>query len=418
MIDPSDDVLLSLGRRDRMCREYLGYCDAGKAAKASEVVVEGNRPDPSRLPYLLDGGKVVRFEFSLSDAQAKRPARLRIHTADQADKIPTKVVVTLNGRRSEASLSPGLGIQRTDPAHLAFPATLEFPVSAADLRLGKNVLEVRVQDGGWFSWDAMDLVSNAYEGGQEAPLGALRRLPLGGSDWKIASFEPGQGTARRAFAEGFPAAEAAAAVVPGDVHWDLERAGKMSADLLRPEQPADRLGRRQGVVVSEGLCRMPPAWQGKTVRLQFDGVDYLADVWLNGRIWAGMRDSSRPSSSTSPGCCSPDSENVLAVLIHSAPAAVRKATGRWRMADDAGHSARLSLLEVHDQRRLGLGHEDHHDGHLEGRAAGGLGRCFARRTPSSCRSSAALRSGDAGYPAERPGGQTACGGIELTACDA
>lgn len=40
------------------------------------------------------------------------------------------------------------------------PATLEFQVPAADLRPGRNTLEVRVQADGWFSWDAMDLISS------------------------------------------------------------------------------------------------------------------------------------------------------------------------------------------------------------------------------------------------------------------
>ena len=54
-------------------------------------------------------------------------------------------------------------------------------------------------------------------------------LTLSGDDWKIASFEPEKGVEQRVFAEGFPstAAETVAAVVPGDVHWDLERAGKI-----------------------------------------------------------------------------------------------------------------------------------------------------------------------------------------------
>ena len=71
-----------------------------------------------------------------------------------------KVAVTFNGRQMEKSLPAGMGIQRTDPAHLAFPATLEFQVPAADLRPGKNTLEVCVQDDGWFSWDALDITTN------------------------------------------------------------------------------------------------------------------------------------------------------------------------------------------------------------------------------------------------------------------
>ena len=57
----------------------------------------------------------------------------------------------------EGSLPSGLGIQQTDPSHLAFPATVEFQIPARNLRPGMNALEVRVEGDGGFSWDAMDL---------------------------------------------------------------------------------------------------------------------------------------------------------------------------------------------------------------------------------------------------------------------
>jgi hypothetical protein len=161
---PVGEVLLAVGRHDQMCREYSGYFDPTKVNDVKQGMLEGTRSDPSPLPYLLDSSHAVRFVFPLRDAQAKHSARLRIHTADQAEKAPTQVAVTLNGRRMEGSLPVGLGIQRTDPAHLAFPATLEFQVPAADLRPGKNLLEVRVRDDGWFSWGAVDLTSSK-EGG-------------------------------------------------------------------------------------------------------------------------------------------------------------------------------------------------------------------------------------------------------------
>jgi hypothetical protein len=160
VVEPVDDVLLAVGRRNRMCREYLGYFDTNKVKDVQQATLEGTRPDPSPLPCLLDSHHAVRFEFPLSDAQAEHSARLRIHTADQSEKAPTKVAVMLNGRRMDGSLPAGLGIQQIDPAHLAFPATVEFEVPAADLRPGKNIMEVRVQDGGWFTWDAMDLTSS------------------------------------------------------------------------------------------------------------------------------------------------------------------------------------------------------------------------------------------------------------------
>ena len=102
-----------------------------------------------------------QFEFVCADAPANHPARLRIHTSDQAESAPTVVQITINGRTMEKTLSPGLGIQRTDPAHRAFPATLEFDLPGSDLRAGQDTktLTARVLGQGWFSWDALDLVS-------------------------------------------------------------------------------------------------------------------------------------------------------------------------------------------------------------------------------------------------------------------
>ena len=167
VIEPASSVLLALGRRDAMCREFAGYSDAGKDAKAGPDFITGSRPDPSQVPCCLNAKNPVRFQFTLSEGQVKRPARLRIHTADQAEKAPARVAVTINGRRMEASLPLGLGIQQTDPSHLAFPATVEFQIPARDLRLGMNTLEVRIEGDGWFSWDALDLTS--AEGAKPGP---------------------------------------------------------------------------------------------------------------------------------------------------------------------------------------------------------------------------------------------------------
>jgi hypothetical protein len=158
VIEPAPSVLLALGRRDAMCREFAGYADPNPSAPVHQV--SGNRPDPASVPYLLEGKSAVRCEFALSDGQAQGPARLRIHTADQAATVPTQVAVAINGRRVEGPLPLGSGIQRTNPAHLAFPATVAFQVPAGRLRPGTNALEVRLKGNGWFSWDAIDLISS------------------------------------------------------------------------------------------------------------------------------------------------------------------------------------------------------------------------------------------------------------------
>lgn len=158
-IQPIDEVLLSVGRRDAMCREFLGYKDLCQIA-VGPVQLTGNRPDPSKLPLLQkSNGSVSQFVFQVAVEQTSGPARLRIHTADQSCDLTALIEVKVNSRRFLQCLPKGLGMQNSDPAHLAFPASVEFQIPKGILKTGRNRLEVRVKDGGWFSWDAMDMVT-------------------------------------------------------------------------------------------------------------------------------------------------------------------------------------------------------------------------------------------------------------------
>lgn len=142
-------------------------------------------------------------------------------------------------------------------------------------------------------------------------------LVLSGDDWQIASFEPGQGIGRRAFAEGYPETEAIAATVPGDVHGDLERAGKIPPIFygLNSQKIGWVAGKewwyRKKFVVT-------PQWKGKTVRLRFESVDYLTEVWLNGRLLGRHEGQFTPFEYDVADSLRYDAENVLAVLIRSA----------------------------------------------------------------------------------------------------
>jgi beta-mannosidase len=154
VIQPNDDVLLSMGRQDAMCREYQVTASEGT------IELKGNRPNCSQLPWLLRGpGQTIRFFFDVSHAKSTREARLRIHTADQHKAEGPLIEVSINGQIFEQKLKPGLGIQLSDPAHLAFPATAQFTLPAGMLRSGANVLAVRVSNTAWFTWDAMDLLA-------------------------------------------------------------------------------------------------------------------------------------------------------------------------------------------------------------------------------------------------------------------
>jgi hypothetical protein len=164
VVEPSADVLLAVGRRDRMCREYVGYFDTNKVKAVESGAIEGTRPDTAKLPFLLDSKKPARFEFQLSDAQAKRPARLRIHTADQSQNVRAVVEATVNGKPLEQSLPEGLGIQNTDPAHLAFPATAVIEIPQGVMKQGTNVMKIRLRNDGWFTWDSITICTGGKYG--------------------------------------------------------------------------------------------------------------------------------------------------------------------------------------------------------------------------------------------------------------
>lgn len=172
MIPPSEDVLLSFGRRDAMTMEYAGYRGDPTQVlgqdKPSLLELAGKRPDSSQIPMLMPGplnlalAKLqphsLGFTVGVTPQQATRPSRLRINTADQDNVQGPVVEAIINGKGLAKALPLGLGRQLTDPAHLAFPATAEFELPAGTWKTGKNSLQIRVKDGGWFTWDSLDLV--------------------------------------------------------------------------------------------------------------------------------------------------------------------------------------------------------------------------------------------------------------------
>jgi len=153
-------VLLAVGRRDEMCREFEGYFGQDKTQR-EPLQRRSSRRDAAAVSYRLQGNEPAQFAFDVDAAHAGQPACLRLHTADQADSVETLVAVELNGCQQERPLPKGLGIQLRDPAHLAFPATVEFNLPGSAIRKGRNQLTVKVRNGGWFSWDALNLVSSS-----------------------------------------------------------------------------------------------------------------------------------------------------------------------------------------------------------------------------------------------------------------
>ena len=159
LIPASQDVLFSIGRRDAMTREFAGYDDPAQIDDMTNVEITGVRPHPGALPLLMTSESRVQFSFDIARAE-ESPARLHLHSADQSASQAPLVEVSLNGRRFEASLPSGLGIQNRDPAHLAFPQTATIDLPAGSLAKGANTLEVRLLNEGWFTWDAIALIQS------------------------------------------------------------------------------------------------------------------------------------------------------------------------------------------------------------------------------------------------------------------
>jgi beta-mannosidase len=111
-------------------------------------------------------------------------------------------------------------------------------------------------------------------------------LDLSGPKWQMEGIRPGQGV-REGFHEFFGEVCPSTfnwngATVPGDVYTDLWRAGEID------DPHYGRNGMRAKWVMEKEWwyrCQygVPKDWQGKTVRVIFEGVDYACDVWLNGQ---------------------------------------------------------------------------------------------------------------------------------------
>lgn len=148
--DPCEEVIMYMGRRDSIAREYGGYFGEGQP-KSSRVKAAGREIPAAEVNYLAEGALIFCF-----DTDNRQEARLRIHTADSS-KEPCRVTVMLNGQQAaDLVMESGYGIQKDMPDHLAYPGTCEV-ILPGGLFQEHNELELRITEG-WFTWDAMDLI--------------------------------------------------------------------------------------------------------------------------------------------------------------------------------------------------------------------------------------------------------------------
>lgn len=150
VVPSCEEVLLYMGRRDGIGREFKGYFE--KAADLPKEISALGREIPSaEVPFLVEGQITFLFE-----TKNRQDARLRIHAAD-CSKDPCRIEVVLNGKKEAViEMEQGYGIQKEIPDHLAYPSTYE-KILGGELFEENNKLEIRVLNG-WFTWDAMDLI--------------------------------------------------------------------------------------------------------------------------------------------------------------------------------------------------------------------------------------------------------------------
>ena len=101
--------------------------------------------------------------------------------------------------------------------------------------------------------------------------------------WRLAWFEEGEGVRLGAHLPKCNAGEWMDAVVPGDVHLDLMRAGMISDPFIglnyldcRWVEEKEWWYRRDFLV--------PEKFRGRRIELQFGGLDTFATVWVNGKL--------------------------------------------------------------------------------------------------------------------------------------
>ncbi len=146
---------------------------------------------------------------------------------------------------------------------------------------------------------------------------------LSGDDWSLLSYSSGRGVKDRAFERDFETNWAITARVPGDIYWDLERAKKIP-NLYYGMNIRDSRWVMEKEWWYRKAFKVSESWSGKVVRLRFEGVDYLADFWLNGHYLGQHQGQFTPFEFDVSDNLLFGRENILAVLIHPVPGQVRK----------------------------------------------------------------------------------------------
>ena len=147
-VSPDKSVLLYMGRRDSICREFSQTVEEMvQKVSATDAMV-----DAAKVSYKLDGKLEIVFEADVENAG--REALLLLYICDNDPVGMGHVEIKLNGCVVNAALKAGLGVQTNEPWHLAFPKTLTFSIPKGITVKGQNTLVIETVNC-WFTFDAL-----------------------------------------------------------------------------------------------------------------------------------------------------------------------------------------------------------------------------------------------------------------------
>ncbi len=135
-------------------------------------------------------------------------------------------------------------------------------------------------------------------------------LPLSGDDWKLGSFEMDEGGKHGAFLPAFDDHLFRTVKVPGEVQLQI---GLSGMDLYYQSKALSLVNRKEWWYRKR--FKVSRQKSGKLNRLMFDGVDYFATVWLNGKKLGEHEGSYVPFSYDVTDQLRYGGDNVLVVKV-------------------------------------------------------------------------------------------------------
>ena len=143
-------------------------------------------------------------------------------------------------------------------------------------------------------------------------------LNLSGEDWKLVSASPGDGEKSGYYKDAFPTQNIIKAIVPGDVNWDMMRAGKIP-DIYEGKNLTKAYDIPRSEWWYQKKFNLSQPWKGKKVMLKFEGVDYATKIWLNGQFLIYHLGAFTPFSLDVSDKIKVGEENTLTVFIEQGP---------------------------------------------------------------------------------------------------